>query len=95
MDVCIWVFGVRVGTGVVAVSLWPSLRSVRVRKVCMSFGLRPGGKDALSKDFTKELVEQYPDSFEEIDANSPDALVDEMEITVFVDSEHAHDKVPR
>ena len=54
-----------------------------------------GGEDALDLDFTKELATNYPDSFEEIDVNLPEALIDEMEITVFVDSDHAHDKVSR
>jgi hypothetical protein len=54
-----------------------------------------GGEDALSIDFTKELGTKYPDAVEEIDVNLPEALIDEMEITVFVDSDHAHDKVTR
>jgi hypothetical protein len=49
----------------------------------------------LSRDFTKELGDQYPGAFEEIDANLPKPLIDEIEITVFVDSDHAHDKVSR
>jgi hypothetical protein len=54
-----------------------------------------GGEDSLSRDFTKELGDQYPGAFEEIDANLPKPLIDEIEITVFVDSDHAHDKVSR
>ncbi len=54
-----------------------------------------GGEDALDLDFTKDLATNYPDAFEEIDVNLPKALIDEMEITVFVDSDHAHDKVSR
>jgi hypothetical protein len=54
-----------------------------------------GGEDAMGLDFTQELGKNYPDAFEEIDVNLPKALVDEMEITVFVDSDHAHDKVSR
>ncbi len=54
-----------------------------------------GGEDALDLDFTKDLATNYPDAFEEIDVNLQKALIDEMEITVFVDSDHAHDKVSR
>jgi hypothetical protein len=54
-----------------------------------------GGEDLLSRDFTKELGDQYPGAFEEIDANLPKPLINEIEITVFVDSDHAHDKVSR
>jgi hypothetical protein len=54
-----------------------------------------GGEDAFSKDFEKELASAYPEAAEEVDRKIPDPLVDEMEITVFVDSDHAHDKVTR
>jgi hypothetical protein len=45
-----------------------------------------GGEAEFEKDYTEELRSAYPDSYEEIDVNLPDALVDPMEITVFVDS---------
>jgi hypothetical protein len=54
-----------------------------------------GGEDAVDLDFTKVLADNYPDAVEEIDVNLPKPLIDEMEITVFVDSDHAHDKVSR
>jgi hypothetical protein len=54
-----------------------------------------GGEDAMALDFTKELASNYPDAAEEIDVNLPEPLIDEMEITAFVDSDHAHDKVSR
>jgi hypothetical protein len=54
-----------------------------------------GGDDAFSKDFQEELKSAYPEAFEEIDRNIPNPLVDEMEITVFVGSDHTHDKVTR
>jgi hypothetical protein len=54
-----------------------------------------GGEAQFEKDFTEELRSAYPDSYEEIDVNLPEALVDPMEITVFVDSDHAHDQVTR
>ena len=52
-----------------------------------------GGKEALGKDFTEKLDSMYPDAVEELDMNLPTPLVDKISITVFVDSDHAHDKV--
>ena len=43
----------------------------------------------------ERLQSDYPDAVEAIDANLPAALIDELAITVFVDSDHAHDKVTR
>ena len=54
-----------------------------------------GGKEALGKDFTQELGALYPDNAEELDANLPTPLVGEISITIFVDSNHGHDKVTR
>ena len=54
-----------------------------------------GGKDALEKDYMKIFKDNYPNSTEEIDAKIPIPLIDELEITTFVDSDHAHDKVTR
>jgi hypothetical protein len=54
-----------------------------------------GGEDAFSKNYQDELRSAYPDAHEEIDRNVPHPLVDEMEITVFADTDHAHDKVTR
>ena len=54
-----------------------------------------GGKDALEKDYTELFKDFYPDASEELDANLPIPLVDELEITTFADSDHAHDKVTR
>ena len=54
-----------------------------------------GGEEALGKDFTQELGALYPDAAEELDANLPTQLVEEISITVFVDSDHGHDKVTR
>jgi hypothetical protein len=53
------------------------------------------GKDALDLDFTEIFKEFYPDAEEEIDCKVPKPLIDELEITAFVDSDHAHDKVTR
>jgi hypothetical protein len=54
-----------------------------------------GGEDDFRKDYQEILRSCYPDAAEEIDRDLPKPLVDEMEITVFVDSDHAHDKVTR
>ena len=54
-----------------------------------------GGKDALNFNFPKLLKEQYPDAAEEIDTKIPIPKVDQIQITAFVDSDHAHDKVTR
>ena len=54
-----------------------------------------GAVEALAVDYTKELESRYPDSYEEIDVNLPQPLIDELRITTFVDSDHAHDKVTR
>jgi hypothetical protein len=37
----------------------------------------------------------YPDASEDIDQRLPSPLVDEISITVLVDSDHVHDKVTR
>jgi hypothetical protein len=52
-------------------------------------------EDDFEIDYTVELESMYPDAFEEIDANLPEAMFDELAITAFVDSDHAHDKVTR
>ena len=54
-----------------------------------------GGADAMNLDFTQIFHAQYPDATEEIDTNLPPPLVEEIEITAFVDSDHAHDLVTR
>ena len=57
--------------------------------------IRVGGKDALNIDYEKLFEETYPDAAEEIDVKFPEPKVDELEITVFVDSDHAHNRVTR
>jgi hypothetical protein len=37
----------------------------------------------------------YPDVFEEVDVNLPEAMFDELAVTVFINLDHAHDKVTR
>ena len=55
--------------------------------------IRVGGKDVLNNDYMELLKDFYPGAAEEIDAKVPKPLVDELEITAFVDSDHAHDRV--
>ena len=50
---------------------------------------------ALDIDYTELLKDQYPWATEEVDANVPAPLIDEIAITCFVDSDHAHDTVTR
>ena len=52
-------------------------------------------EEALSVDFTKELGDLYPDATEDIDASLPELLIEEIEIRVFIDSDHGHVKVTR
>ena len=56
-----------------------------------------GGKDALNIDYDmrSSFKETYPDAAEEIDLNVPEPKVYELEIILFVDSDHAHDRVTR
>ena len=41
----------------------------------------------------EDFKEEYLETMEEIDEDLPPPLIDELAITVFVDSENAHDKV--
>ena len=54
-----------------------------------------GFEEDFSKDYASILGEDYPEASEEVDCNLPKPLVDELDITVFVDSDHAHDKITR
>ena len=52
-----------------------------------------GSEEARTRNFTKLLGDACPDAYEEVDCNVPKALIGEMAITIFVDSDHAHDKI--
>ena len=54
-----------------------------------------GGKDALNLDFAKMFEEVYPDASEEIDVKVTEPKVDKLDITAFLDSDHAHDHLTR
>ena len=49
----------------------------------------------MSEKYKKEMKRMYPDAEELIDESAPKGLVEEMEITIFVDSDYAHDLVTR
>ena len=53
------------------------------------------GEEALGKDFTQELGALYLNAAKELYANLLTPLVEEISITVFIDSDHGHDKVTR
>ena len=40
----------------------------------------------------EDFEEEYPEAVEDIDADLPNPLVEELAITMFVDSNHAHEK---
>ena len=52
-----------------------------------------GGYLSCHSKLVEDLKEEYPKAVEEIDDYLPPPLFDELAITVFVDSYHAHDKV--
>jgi len=54
-----------------------------------------GVEGNLEIDISKKLLEQYPDAMEQKDNKLPMPLFDEVAISAYVDSEHAHDKVSR
>jgi hypothetical protein len=54
-----------------------------------------GGDFEVGTKMAEALLSDYPDAREEIDAKLPKALCDEIAITAFVDSDHAHDKITR
>ena len=43
----------------------------------------------------EDFKEEYPEAVEDIDNYIPPPLVDDLAVTVFVNSDHAHDKVTR
>ena len=73
------------------------LKKYRNRRVVVDSRdpIRVGGKDALNIDFVELFKDTYPDATEEIDCKVPEPMIDELEITAFVDSDHAHDRTTR
>jgi len=54
-----------------------------------------GAEGLVDKDLSIALRDHYPDSEELLDPATPTPLFDEISITAFVDSDHAHDKLTR
>ena len=54
-----------------------------------------GAEEALEANQFEGLSEEYPDATEEVDNDLPEPLIDEIMVTLMVDSDHAHDKVTR
>jgi hypothetical protein len=54
-----------------------------------------GGDFSIGESIIKNLIDDYPDAAEAIDEKLPMPLCDEIALTAFVDSDHAHDKVTR
>jgi Reverse transcriptase (RNA-dependent DNA polymerase) len=80
-----------------ALKIFGYLKRKPNRRICVdsSDPKYSGFESEFSKDYTQILADEYPDSSEEIDSRVPKPLIDEMKITAFVDSDHAHDKVTR
>ena len=54
-----------------------------------------GAEGLMDKDLTESLKGQYPDSEKLLDLSCPEPFFEELKITAFVDSDHAHDKLTR
>lgn len=54
-----------------------------------------GAEGLVDQDLSAALRTHYPDSEELLDPATPVSLFDELTITAFVDSDHAHDKLTR
>jgi hypothetical protein len=50
-----------------------------------------GFDNDFAKDYVQILGEDYPEATEAVDTNLPPALVDELTVTAFVDSDHPHE----
>lgn len=57
--------------------------------------VKNGAEGLIDEDLSARLNEQYPDAEEMIDEKLPKPLIDELTITTYVDSDHAHDKMTR
>ena len=54
-----------------------------------------GGDLSSHSKLMEDFKEEQTEAVEEIDADIPNPLVEELAITVFLDSDHAHDKATR
>ena len=53
------------------------------------------GQEHLTEDLSKNMKNIYPEALEEVDRQLPKALMPELSLTVFVDSDYAHNKITR
>ena len=70
---------------------YPNVRTV----VDSSDPIYEYGEEHLNANIQKKMEKFYPEASEEIDRRLPTPLYPELQTTVFVDSDHAHDKVTR
>ena len=54
-----------------------------------------GAETQLDIDYQQKFHDQYPDAEESLDDKVPKPILDELQITAYVDSDHAHDKATR
>ena len=57
--------------------------------------VKNGAEGNLDEDLSEKLLEFYPDAKEQVDRKLPKPLFNEISITAYVDSDHAHDKMTR
>ena len=57
--------------------------------------VKNGAKSQLEIDYKDKFKDQYPDAEESLDEKVPKPLLNELQITAYVDSDHAHDKATR
>eukprot|EP00957_Ditylum_brightwellii_P136059 10376375-Ditylum_brightwellii.AAC.2 len=61
--------------------------------LCNPIVVKNGAEPMLEVDLSTKLKDQYHDAQEHIDKKVPTALLNELAITAYVDSNHAHDKI--
>eukprot|EP00957_Ditylum_brightwellii_P090775 6912663-Ditylum_brightwellii.AAC.1 len=57
--------------------------------------VKNGAEDQLEVDLLAKMRKHYPESEESIDDQLPKTFFDELTVTAYVDSDHAHDKLTR
>eukprot|EP00957_Ditylum_brightwellii_P113949 8687032-Ditylum_brightwellii.AAC.1 len=72
-------------------SLRPNWR-IRI-DLCDPIVVKNGAEGLLDIDLAGKLKDQYPEAHESVDEKVPEPLLDELSITAYVDSNHAHDKL--
>lgn len=57
--------------------------------------VKNGAESQSEIDYKDKFKDQYPDAEESLDEKVPKPLLNELQITAYVDSDHAHDKATR